>query len=69
MGGLVKGKGGELAQIQRNPNQFMSKLNGMLPQNLLNQMGGAGGIMNMMKEFSNMEGLQNLAGLKRKMRK
>jgi hypothetical protein len=25
--------------------------------------------MNMMKEFSNMEGLQNLAGLKRKMKK
>ena len=69
MGGLVKGKGGELAQIQRNPNQFMNKLNGMLPQNLINQMGGTGGIMNMMKEFSNMEGLQNLAGLKRKMKK
>ena len=68
MGGLVKGKGGELAQIQRNPNQFMNKLNGMLPQNLINQMGGTGGIMNMMKEFSNMEGLQNLAGLKRKMK-
>ena len=68
MGGLVKGKGGELAQIQRNPNQFMNRLNGMLPQNLINQMGGAGGIMNMMKEFSNMEGMQNLAGLKRKMK-
>ena len=66
MGGLVKGKGGELSQIQRNPNQFMNKLNGMLPQNLINQMGGAGGIMNMMKEFSNMEGLQNLPGIKRK---
>jgi hypothetical protein len=44
----------------------MNKLNGMLPQNLINQMGGAGGIMNMMKEFSNMEGLQNLPGIKRK---
>ena len=31
-------------------------------------MGGAGGIMNMMKEFSSMEGMQNLAGLKRKMK-
>ena len=69
MGGLVKGKGADFSEIQRNPNQIMNRLNGMLPQNLINQMGGAGGIMNMMKEFSNMEGLQNLAGLKRKMRK
>ena len=69
MGGLVKGKGGDLSQIQRNPGQFMNKLSGMLPQNLLNQMGGAGGIMNMMKEFGNLEGLQNLAGIKRKMKK
>ena len=68
MGGLVKGKGGELAQIQRNPGQFMNRLNGMLYQNLINQMGGAGGIMNMMKEFSRMEGMHKLAGLKRKMK-
>ena len=69
MGGLVKGKGGELSQIQRNPNQFMNRLSGMLPQNLLNQMGGTGGIMNIMKEFSNLEGLQNLSGIRRKMKK
>ena len=69
MGGLAKGKGADLSEIQRNPTQIMNRLNGMLPQNLINQMGGTGGIMNMMKEFSNMEGLQNLAGLKRKMRK
>ena len=69
MGGLVKGKGGDISQLQRNPNQIMNKLNGMLPQNLINQMGGSGGIMNMMKEFSNMEGLKNLAGVRRKMKK
>jgi signal recognition particle subunit SRP54 len=69
MGGLVKGKGNELAQLQRNPGQLMNKLNGMIPQNLMNQMGGAGGLMNMMKEFSSLEAMQNIAGLKRKGRK
>lgn len=67
MGGLVKGKGGELAQMQRNPNQFLSKLGGMLPQNLINQMGGTGNIMNMMKEFQNLENMAG--GTKRKVRK
>jgi len=69
MGGLVKGKGGELSQIQRNPKQFMEKLGGMFPQNLLNQMGGTGGIMNMIKEFESVEGLKKLNGLKRKIKK
>ena len=69
MGGISRGKGGELPQIQRNPKQFMEKLGGMLPQNLLNQMGGTGGIMNMIKEFESVEGLQKLNGLKRKIKK
>ena len=69
MGGISRGKGGELSQIQRNPKQFMEKLGGMLPQNLLNQMGGTGGIMNMIKEFESVEGLQKLNGLKRKIKK
>ena len=69
MGGLVKGKGGDIANIQRNPNQFLSKLGGMIPQNILNKMGGTGGIMNMMKEFQNLEGLQNLPGIIKKYRK
>ena len=69
MGGISSGKGGELSQIQRNPKQFMEKLGGMLPQNLLNQMGGTGGIMNMIKEFESVEGLQKLNGLKRKIKK
>ena len=60
MGGLVKGGGNELTEMQRNPNQFMSKLSGMLPQNLLQQMGGTGNIMNMMKEFQNLEGMNGL---------
>ena len=69
MGGLIKGKGGDLSQIQRNPNAFMNKIGGVLPQNILNKMGGAGGLMNMMKEFQNLEGLQNIPGIKKKYKK
>ena len=60
MGSLVKGKGGDLTQMQRNPNQFMSKLNGMLPQGMLEQLGGTGNLMNMMKEFQSLEGMSGL---------
>ncbi len=66
MGGIVKGKGADLANIQRNPGQFMNRLNGVLPQNLINSMGGAGGLMNMMKEFSSLEGMEHMAGLRKK---
>jgi signal recognition particle subunit SRP54 len=66
MGGLVKGKGADLANIQRNPGQFMNRLNGVLPQNLINSMGGAGGLMSMMKEFSSLEGMEHMAGLRKK---
>ena len=69
MGGLVKGKAGDISQIQRNPNDFMKRMGNVLPQNLLNKMGGTGGIMNMMKEFQNLEGLQNIPGIKRKYKK
>lgn len=66
MGGLIKGKAGDISQIQRNPTQFMDKLNGMIPPQLLNQMGGMGGIMNMMKEMGGLEKMQQMAGSLRK---
>ena len=69
MGGLSKMKGTELSQIQRNPNQLLQKFGGMIPQNLLDQMGGAGGFANIMKEFENMEGFQNISKLRKKIRK
>ena len=69
MGGLVKGKAGDISQIQRNPNDFMKRMGNVLPQKLLNKMGGTGGIMNMMKELRNLEGLQNIPGIKRKYKK
>lgn len=69
MGGLAKGKGGDITQIRRNPEEFYQKFGGVIPQDLLSQFGGSNGIMNMMKEFGNMGGLPNLTGFKRKIKK
>ena len=63
MKGLNKGKGDAMSNLTRNPSQMASQLGSMIPQNLLNQMGGAGNLMNMMKEMGSMEGLAGLAGL------
>ena len=69
MGGLTKGKGGDITQIRRNPEEFYQKFGGVIPQDLLSQFGGSNGIMNMMKEFGNMGGLPNITGFKRKIKK
>jgi len=64
----LSGKGGkDMSQLTRNPGQFAQQLSSMVPQNLLTQMGGTGNLMNMVKELSQMEGLQGqLGGAKRK---
>ena len=62
---LTKGKVGE---IQRNTNQFFQRFGEKKKKNLLNQMGGPGEIMNIMKEFGNME-IQNFHGFKRRLKK
>jgi signal recognition particle subunit SRP54 len=54
-----------MSQLTRNPGQFMQQLSSMVPQNLLNQMGGAGNLMNMVKEMGGMEGLQQQSSKKR----
>jgi signal recognition particle subunit SRP54 len=62
----LAGKGGkDMSQLTRNPGQFMQQLSSMVPQNLLNQMGGAGNLMNMVKEMGGMEGLQQQSSKKR----
>ena len=66
MGKLMKGKAGELTQMQRNPNQVLNKIGNILPQGLLDQMGGTGNLMNMMQQFSKMEGIDGLGGIKKK---
>jgi len=56
--------GGMGGQIGRNPQQMMNKLSSVLPQNMLNQMGGAGNLMNLMK---NLEGNEEMAGMMKAM--
>merc|ERR1719272_807821 len=50
------GKGGDMTQLQRNPGQVMQKMQGAMDPRMLQQMGGAGNMMKMMKEFGKMEG-------------
>ena len=69
MGGLAKMKGTSLSKIQRNLTQFPKKYLQMIPQNLLNQIGGISGFTNIMKEFENMENFQSIPKLKKKIRK
>lgn len=45
----------------RNVGQLTGKLQNMIPQNMLNQIGGAGNLMNMVKEMGGMQGIGKLA--------
>ena len=51
VGATNLGKGGD-KNMMRNPNQFMGKLQSMLDPKMMAQLGGAGNLMNMMKEMS-----------------
>merc|ERR1719382_1576383 len=59
------GKGGDMTQLARNPGQVMQKMQGAMDPRMLQQMGGAQGMMKMMKEFGKMEGggMGGLGGL------
>lgn len=50
------GKGGDMTQLGRNPAQVMQKMQSAMDPRMLQQMGGAQGMMKMMKEFGKMEG-------------
>merc|ERR1719188_676821 len=57
------GKGGD-TQMARNPAQVMQKMQGAMDPRMLQQMGGAQGMMKMMKEFGKMDGgMGGLGGL------
>lgn len=48
------GKGmNDKVNLMRNPNQILGKLSSMIDPKMLAQLGGAGNLMNMMKEMSN----------------
>merc|ERR1719197_1526947 len=62
------GKGGDMTQLGRNPGQVMQKMQNAMDPRMLQQMGGAQGMMKMMKEFGKMEGgmggmMEGLGGL------
>merc|ERR1719199_2455867 len=62
------GKGGDMTQLGRNPAQVMQKMQSAMDPRMLQQMGGAQGMMKMMKEFGKMEGgmggmMEGLGGL------
>merc|ERR1712113_1306761 len=62
------GKGGDMTQLGRNPGQVMQKMQSAMDPRMLQQMGGAQGMMKMMKEFGKMEGgmggmMDSLGGL------
>merc|ERR1719420_2336192 len=50
------GKGGDMTQLGRNPGQVMQKMQSAMDPRMLQQMGGAQGMMKMMKELGKMEG-------------
>jgi hypothetical protein len=52
--------GNELTQLQRNPGQVMAKMKNALDPKMMQQLGGMGNIMNMMKEMGKMEGMSDL---------
>mmetsp|Transcript_5921 Transcript_5921/g.8738 ORF Transcript_5921/g.8738 Transcript_5921/m.8738 type:complete len:496 (-) Transcript_5921:1673-3160(-) len=54
--GLMKGGEAQMAkQMQRNPNNVMQQLNKAMDPRMLQQMGGAQNLMNMMKEMNKIE--------------
>merc|ERR1719450_1498756 len=44
------GKGGDMTQMARNPGQAMQKMQSAMDPRMLQQMGGAGNMMKMMKD-------------------
>jgi signal recognition particle subunit SRP54 len=54
----LMGAGG--SQLGRNPAQMMNKLSSVLPPHMLNQMGGAGNLMNLMKNIEGNEGMADM---------
>lgn len=61
MVGKMKDLKGKNLNDTRNPGQLAGQLQNMIPQNLLNQIGGAGNLMNMVKDMGGMQGLANYA--------
>ena len=55
LGGLNMGRGNELQNLMRNPNQIMQKLGGAMNPQMIQSLGGMENIMGMLKQFGSME--------------
>jgi len=60
MGKVKLGKGNDMSNFARNPGQMMSKLGKVVDPKMLQQIGGMGNLMNMMKEVGKMDGLGDM---------
>ena len=49
-----------MAEMKRNPEKMMKQLAGAMDPKMMNQLGGAGNIMNMMKNLGSMDGMQDM---------
>ena len=59
-GGMNFGKGNDMVNMARNPNQMMKKMQNVVDPRMVQQIGGMGNLMGMMKEFGKMEGMGDL---------
>ena len=60
MGKMNLGQGNDLMSMKRHPGQMMKKMQNVVDPKMLQQLGGMGNIMNMMKEMGKMEGMGDL---------
>lgn len=60
MGKMNIGKGNDMANFQRNPAQMYKKLQSAVDPRMMKQLGGSANMMNLMKEMSKMEGMNDM---------
>ena len=60
------GNPGNMSEIMRNPSAMMSKLGKVVDPRIMQQMGGPQNMMNMVKEFSKMEGMDEIRKVSKK---
>jgi len=63
VGNLGGKKGGDLNKMARNPIQMMRQVQNMVDPRILKQMGGAGNLMNMVKEMGKADGMGGMGGM------
>eukprot|EP00916_Digyalum_oweni_P006358 GHVL01010940.1.p1 GENE.GHVL01010940.1~~GHVL01010940.1.p1 ORF type:complete len:496 (+),score=88.47 GHVL01010940.1:140-1627(+) len=62
MGKMGLTKGNDMQQLMRNPSQVMQRLHQSVDPKMLKQMGGAQGMMNLMKEIGKNENMMDFMG-------